>query len=327
MSNEIVIDGQVLTIVDTIENITIADSFVIRSNKIGTGNGEKKLYVGQEGEFVRKFFGTRGFSVKAFLLKKDLIKYMSDTKEEYIKPEQQYRERKISQSRWEERLKKVDELPETIYFNIQEQSQIQGPRIYINSTDKNFNLLRELSLPNITYISILKVVNSVNESFYYFRLFADYFGEMMHPHLEKKAIEVIEESINSDEKKATLFNARIGQGQYRKELLNLCPICPFTLVGDERVLIASHIKPWAISDQDEKVDPFNGFMLTPTYDLLFDKGFITFTAEKEVLLSPFLSKLTYSRLGLRDNIVLRDLQVAGREKYLQYHRENIFKSI
>jgi predicted restriction endonuclease len=43
------------------------------------------------------------------------------------------------------------------------------------------------------------------------------------------------------------------------------------------LLIASHIKPWAKCDGNEKVDVYNGFLLSPNFDRLFDQGFITFS--------------------------------------------------
>lgn len=100
--------------------------------------------------------------------------------------------------------------------------------------------------------------------------------------------------------KTEKLRARQGQGEYRKKLLEQCPFCPITLISDDRLLIASHIKPWAKSNDFEKTDPYNGFMFTPTIDHLFDRGFITFTDNQEMLLSPFLSKMTYSKLGLSD---------------------------
>ena len=123
-----------------------------------------------------------------------------------------------------------------------------------------------------------------------------------------------------------LTKARIGQGKYREQLLESCPFCPITLVGDDRILIASHIKPWSSCiDDKEKLDPYNGFMFTPTFDKLFDKGFISFSNEKRVILSPFLSKLTYSRLGIKENQLFDKLPVEKREKYLAYHREFVLK--
>lgn len=110
-----------------------------------------------------------------------------------------------------------------------------------------------------------------------------------------------------------------------EDLLALCPFCPLTLVSDDRLLIASHIKPWSKSDNREKIDPFNGFMFTPTIDRLFDRGFLSFTDDKRTILSPFLSKMTYSKLGVSDNKKILHLPIEGREKYLEYHREIILR--
>ena len=96
------------------------------------------------------------------------------------------------------------------------------------------------------------------------------------------------------------------------------------MISDERLLIASHIKPWAKSTIFEKTDPMNWFMLSPMFDCLFDKWFITFTNDKKVKLSPFLSNMTYSKIWISDNKTFPLLPVEGREKYLEYHRENIF---
>ena len=102
-------------------------------------------------------------------------------------------------------------------------------------------------------------------------------------------------------------------------------VCPITLVSDDRLLIASHIKPWANSNDFEKTDPKNGFMLTPTFDRLFDRGFLSFTDDKRTILSPFLSNMTYSKLGISDNKIISHLPIEGREMYMEYHRNEILK--
>jgi hypothetical protein len=56
------------------------------------------------------------------------------------------------------------------------------------------------------------------------------------------------ERVTDLKEKFTQSHARIGQGKYREKLLKQCPICPITLVSDDRLLIASHIKPWAKSN-------------------------------------------------------------------------------
>jgi len=179
------------------------------------------------------------------------------------------------------------------------------------------------------YISVwylkLQNINS-GEIEYYFRLFADYFGEPEHPHILEEENRKIQ-SILGPKEQQIITKARIGQGKYREELLKLCPYCPITTISDDRILIASHIKPWAHSNDYEKTDPYNGFMFTPTFDYLFDRGFISFTNDKKIILSPFLSKVTYSKLGISPNKIYPLLPIDGREEYLEYHRNKILKSV
>lgn len=313
-------------VLETKEKVTIADSFVVRQNKIGTGNGEAKLYVGQDKKEIREFFGNRGFMIQCFLLKKDLLKYLEETKVEYFHPEQPYINKEDLPYLWKQRHEMILALPDVIEFEVQEQTQLDGSRIYVKSNNKAYRLIRELSLPNITYITIVKLVDERKKLFYYFKLFADYFGDTQHPYVinkEEKESKVFEETMETK----VLSRARKGQGKYREDLLNLCPYCPITMVSDERILIASHIKPWSHSNDQEKIDPYNGFMFTPTYDYLFDRGYLTFTNDRRIKLSPFLSKMTYSKLGISDNILCSTLPIEGREDYLEYHRGNIFQGV
>jgi predicted restriction endonuclease len=323
---KITILNEIYEVIETKEKVTIADSFVVRQNKIGQGNGEAKLYVGQNTETVRDFFGNNGFSIKCFLLKKDLLKYLEETKVEYLHPEQPYVNKEILPDMWMKRKEYILSLPDVIEFEIEEQTQIGGPRIYVKSTDKAYKLIRELSLPNITYITIVKLVNQSKELFYYFKLFADYFGDVKHPYLVHEEEEK-NKLLEDNEETKVLSRARKGQGKYREDLLNMCPYCPITMVSDERILIASHIKPWAHSNDKEKLDPFNGFMFTPTFDYLFDRGFLTFTDDKKIKLSPFLSKITYSKLNISNDKTFHHLPIDGRKGYMNYHRTEIFQGI
>lgn len=322
---EIILAQKEYKVIDTKEKITIADSFVVRQNKIGGGNGEAKLYVGQDGKETRSFFGNNGFAIPCFLIKSDLQKYLEETKIEYLKPEQPYINKNILPSLWIDRKAKIEALPERIDFEVVEQTQIAGPRVYINSNDQAYKIIRELSLPNITFISVIKLLDENGKLNYYFRLFADYFGEEEHPYILEKEQEQIENTIEDKSEKVQLYRARIGQGEYRIKLLDQCPFCPITLISDDRLLIASHIKPWSTSNDFEKTDPKNGFMLTPTFDRLFDRGFLSFTNDKKTILSPFLSNMTYSKIGISDNKIIPHLPIEGREEYLEYHRTNVLK--
>ena len=209
--------------VDTVEKITIADSFVVRANKLGTGNGEAKLYVGNENASVRNFFGTKGFTCRCFFLKSDLIKFLTDLKSEYKNPQLPYQQKNNLPILFAHRLSKLNKLPEIIFYTITEQTQIDGERVYVNSNDANYQLLRELPLPNLGYLSIRKLASVNGELLFYTRLFIDYldsFGQTIHP------IELIleEQLVQNDatlnpEEKFQISRARIGQGKYRKKLL------------------------------------------------------------------------------------------------------------
>jgi predicted restriction endonuclease len=99
---------------------------------------------------------------------------------------------------------------------------------------------------------------------------------------------------------------------------------------DKRILRASHIKPWRLASNEERLDPNNGLILAPTYDLLFDQGFITFEADKTLRISSELSEVTVRKLGLIDGSKFKDLPIgeshqAARLEYLKFHREVIFR--
>lgn len=123
--------------------------------------------------------------------------------------------------------------------------------------------------------------------------------------------------------KEVLTVVRTQQSKFRDNLLNQMKFCPITMVNDKRLLVASHIKPWCLSNDIEKLDVYNGFILTPLYDKLFDSGLITFTSNKMMYISPSLSQNTIKCLNLH-NEFLSKLPTEGREKYLKFHNEKIF---
>ena len=90
-------------------------------------------------------------------------------------------------------------------------------------------------------------------------------------------------------------------------------------------MIASHIKPFSISEQPEEYDPQNGLLLGKDLDFMFDQGYITVDQCGRVIPSSQLDNeiVKYHRL---DNIVLdRRLLTEERKNYLLYHQTNIFK--
>lgn len=321
--NKILINGKEYEIIDTKDTITIPDCFVKSSNKIGSGNGEAKLYVGQTTDSTTlKFFENFDREIKCILKKEDLEAYLIDCENEYMNPDQEYRNKSNMAQIFYKHSEKVYNLENEILFFDIFRVDVKPPRIYINSSSIAYDLIREISLPNISYVAILKLKDNEGNILYYFRPFIEYNIENLH----KNEIEEItdDENITTTEKEI-IIKSRVGQGKYREKLLEECPYCPITMVNDERLLIASHIKPWVRSNNDEKVDPKNGFMFTPTYDKLFDRGFISFEDNGTMLVSPWLSPMNQKRLDIYNGKRIRTLPVDGREEYLLYHREFVFK--
>lgn len=322
MSN-ILINDKEYKIIDTKDTITIPDCFVKPSNKIGSGNGEAKLYVGQTTDkSTLDFFDNFENEIKCVLKKEDLETYLMDCENEYMHPNQEYRNKDDMAKIFYKHSNKVYLIEnDLLYFDIY-RVNVNPPRIYINSSSLAYDLIREISLPNISYVAILKLKDSENNILYYFRPFIEYNIHSLH---EDEIEEINDDENITTTEKESIIKSRVGQGKYREKLLDECPYCPITMVNDERLLIASHIKPWIKSNNKEKIDPKNGFMLTPTYDKLFDRGFISFEDNGTMLVSPWLSPMNQKRLDIFNGKKIRTLPVEGREEYLLYHREFVFK--
>lgn len=123
--------------------------------------------------------------------------------------------------------------------------------------------------------------------------------------------------------KEVFIKVRMQQQKFRKQLIEKLKICPITHINDKRLLVASHIKPWCVSSNEEKMDIYNGFLFSPLYDKLFDSGLITFSREKKMYISSTLKKATISKLGLKEDVCTA-LPIKGREKYLEFHNDKIF---
>ncbi len=118
-----------------------------------------------------------------------------------------------------------------------------------------------------------------------------------------------------------LVRQRVGQNTFRNAMMDYWgSACAVTGITVSEVLRASHAKPWADCVNDaERLDVFNGFLLSANLDALFDRFLITFNDNGTMLVS---SKLTMDQrisLGLISAFSLR--WVAKEHKhYLQYHR-------
>lgn len=314
--------------------ITIPDSWVSGENKIGTGHGEAKLYIASK-DRMNELFNVQSEDIKCFVIRQDLIDYMFAIESYYKSPSYSNRNkfsRNDLSSLWSDRLAKIKSLPEFIEFYVQKQDQIEGSRGYINSKDKiAYQLIREIALGDISYLSVMQLRDSKGESLYYWKLFAD-FDEMA------SRIQFIEnygkKKSKSEDKDSDLIAlpaphkriGRTGQAEYRAKMLAACPMCFITQITEQSLLIASHIKPYAACNEEEKYDPDNGFILSPLYDKLFDKGFITFTEDQKVLISNWLYPRDKERIGIKEGQRFDWMSLnKARLNYLKYHQQYVFK--
>ena len=123
--------------------------------------------------------------------------------------------------------------------------------------------------------------------------------------------------------KAQMILARRGQGFFRAKVRLNEKACRVTGVTDPRFLIASHIKPWRLCTDLEKLDGCNGLLLSPHIDRLFDKGYISFGDDGAILKSTKLPTEVWKHweLTAKDNVgTFNDMQRA----YLRFHRAKVF---
>ena len=123
-----------------------------------------------------------------------------------------------------------------------------------------------------------------------------------------------------------LVLSRRGQGRFRDDLLALERLCRVTQTTHPDFLVASHIKPWAVSSNFERLDPNNGLLLAPHVDRLFDHGWISFTDDGEMLVSGPQAAEAMTAWGIAFQDFRREFSVQQR-RYLAYHRKHIFGRI
>lgn len=130
-------------------------------------------------------------------------------------------------------------------------------------------------------------------------------------------------SITSTEKDS-IIKSRVGQGLYRQKALKLWSSCSVTNFTIEDILIASHIKPWKLSNNEERLNPYNSLILVPTLDKLFDKGYLGFDSNNgKIMLSNKINPIDWNRIGVASNLRLK--QIPSETKlFLDYHCNYVF---
>jgi putative restriction endonuclease len=118
---------------------------------------------------------------------------------------------------------------------------------------------------------------------------------------------------------------RIGQGLFREALMDYWEgRCAVTGVEQSALLRASHIKPWVDCASDaERMDVFNGLLLTADWDAAFDAGLVTFDPTGRAVASQRLGATAQVRLGIDRHRITRPLTDEHR-RYLDWHTAQVF---
>lgn len=121
-----------------------------------------------------------------------------------------------------------------------------------------------------------------------------------------------------------LVQARAGQGLFKQKIYSNEKSCRITRVNNPTHLIASHIKPWRESSNEERLHHANGLMLTPSIDHLFDRGFISFDDGGDLITSPVADPDFLKRMGVdTQNPINAGSFNTDQRYFLGYHRKEI----
>jgi len=154
------------------------------------------------------------------------------------------------------------------------------------------------------------------------KLYGDFLVDMCGDTVTEDIQTISKDNSLTTTEKAILVNARRGQGQYRNNLINYWGGCAVTGYNNQRFLVASHIKPWRVANNTERLDKYNGLLLTPNLDKAFDLGYISFAETGKVQLSKELANRV--SLGLMPSMKI--ILAEQHQEYMSYHRAVVFKS-
>lgn len=153
----------------------------------------------------------------------------------------------------------------------------------------------------------------------------DWLEENTIDRIDAQEIATLEQEILADTSlpettREAIVKSRVGQGLFRRRVIQEYGCCLITEIEEPALLVASHIKPWRDCRKDprECLDPENALLLSPTWDRLFDQGFISFTDQGEMIISDELTRETRKALGVRKQKIKL---TRGQGAYMAWHRE------
>lgn len=125
-----------------------------------------------------------------------------------------------------------------------------------------------------------------------------------------------------------LLAQRIGQDVFRSMLMELWSgRCAISGLDQPELLRASHLKPWAACTTDaERLDPYNGLLLSAHWDAAFDSGLATLEVDGTLLLSDRLTLTARKLLVSKSQSPRRVSHLCeAHQPYLRYHRQHVWR--
>ena len=123
----------------------------------------------------------------------------------------------------------------------------------------------------------------------------------------------------------SIVQSRVGQGIFRSKLVLYWRGCSVTEATCIPLLKASHIKPWRDSSNKERLDSFNGLLLSPNLDAAFDSGFITFDPQGRIMLSSEIKGAPAYHLHINGKMrINQKLLTKDHQEYFEHHRAHVF---
>lgn len=154
------------------------------------------------------------------------------------------------------------------------------------------------------------------------RKFAEYLSEGFSNDLAADIDTILDNVEIHETEKSELVKSRIGQGKFRQRLLSYWDSCAVTGFRDPNLLVASHIKPWRVCNDAERLDPYNGLLLVPNLDKAFDRGLVTFEQYGPIKISPLLSHAEVLGIVPTMRVILSEQHAP----YMDFHRSEVFKA-
>ena len=105
--------------------------------------------------------------------------------------------------------------------------------------------------------------------------------------------------------------------------------CCITGIDLNKVLVASHIKPWKHSNSREKLNPRNGLCLNALHDKAFDRGLIAVNDDYTIAVSSVVSQSSNDAvrrllLEYESQKIKLPSRFHPHPEFLQWHRDEVF---